>query len=814
MEKGFLTNIAGKLNGFKLGSPTLTLLLLSLFLFQSCLTNNASPSKRRAQQGVINTSGTVSVGHGRILQDNPIILTNNPNLQPDVNLDTLLKIDQDYIVDDQFLTKTCYNNLAGCMSVQENKNTPQFNSSDAKWAYPTNTVEFLQVNTFGHVSKTIDRFHEDLVDLHTENWGTPFLPYNTAIPRFVFANNAHWLGSSNLKAFADCDIINNARFDPAAFTLCFGRDSEYEYLKFAHDPTVIYHEMGHAINHIALNMRNTNLGTLEKSGMGYIFYDEAGSIGEGISDWLSYMMTYPQRPHFGEWALGRFNLASRPMSEDDPIHVAGLSTDDDGRLSYPQYIHYDPNQPDKPFEDIHVAGQIISHFLVALVQDLENSEYCHLDTKVATSHVFNILLETFAELGDLSSFGSDNNLAGYVNLNANHAAEWVRVNRPINFRSFSQKVAKNVKRILIDQNKCSDKDDKTILNVRAYSRDRFERLMDSYGLLLFKNYNENGDSFATGLVGATTTVEPINRLKTTLIPKDLLIYDPTANAAKAFVIDNRSGIKSVYDNMSAAGMVGSLSSQLEADLPFNNGNAKISPGELVGVVLNLYNNSNSAMAGVQVLANDWDHVKWDDTALGKPYKKGKLCNTMGDNFPLSSEGAADTSSESPPTPGDCTYITQENGDELNEQLAPSCFVEINEDNATKWGLQEEFRSKIALEPENCLSGAADTRDCFIRVLKGADQAFFSKIDPKKNYAQTILPAGGTPTFNSSNLIFLEVSPWIPPGTTFNCRFRTRFTNCDDCFSDNSLTNGEDFRDFEFSGGKPFKLINFQFTVID
>ncbi len=793
-------------------------ILGALFLFSltSCLSNKAEKSSRRARQGVINSSRTVSIGHGRILQDNPIILSQNANLPENYNLDFLLKIGQDFIVNDQFLTKNCYNNLTSCMSVQEDQATSQFNSSDGKWAFPTKSLEFLQVNTFGHLSKTIDRFHQDLLDLYNLAWNDLSPPvYKTSIPQFIFTNNAHWpknigLASANLISYANCDVVNNARFDPATFTLCFGRDLEFENVKFAHDSTVIYHEMGHAINMMALNFRNYNGGLLKSSDLGYLFYDEAGALGEGLSDYTSYMMTYPQRPHLGEWALGRFNLASRPMTEDDPLHVAGLSSSDDSRLSYPQYLHYDPNNPDSPAESVHRAGQILSHFLVALTEDFMSPSYCGLNQKTATSYVMYMILESLSELGDLTALGSDENnpVMGHINLNADHSSDWLRMNKPITFRSFSQAIAKNVNRIMNDINRPR-------CGAGLYNKDRLEKLLDSYGLLLFRNYNEDGNSISLGHSGINNQVNDINRLKSTLIPKDLLILDPNSGSSTAFIIDGQRNVKEAFDSLSSSGQVGSLSSQIEADLPFNNGNARISPGELVGIALNIYNNSNSEMAGVQILANDWDHVKWDDTALGKPYKKGKLCNTLGDLFPLSSEGAADTSAEANPSlnPGDCRYITRDNGDEANEQLAPICFVELNDGNATKWVLQEEFRKSISLEANNCLSGANDTRDCFIRALKGADQAVYSKIGPKINYGQTVTPSGESVNFNLSNIIFFEVSPWIPPGTTFNCRFRARFSNCEDCYNDNSF-NKDDFLDYEFSGGTPYKILNFKFTVIN
>ncbi|MEX0797926.1 MAG: hypothetical protein WD025_00680, partial [Bacteriovoracaceae bacterium] len=59
---------------------------------------------------------------------------------------------------------------------------------------------------------------------------------------------------------------------------------------------------------------------------------------------------------------------------------------------------------------------------------------------------------------------------------------------------------------------------------------------------------------------------------------------------------------------------------------------------------------------------------------------------------------------------------------------------------------------------------------------------------------------------------MEVSKWIAPGTTFSCRFRARFSNCSDCFNDPDT--GEEYMDYELAGEKPYKVINFKFTVID
>ena len=47
-----------------------------------------------------------------------------------------------------------------------------------------------------------------------------------------------------------------------------------------------------------------------------------------------------------------------------------------------------------------------------------------------------------------------------------------------------------------------------------------------------------------------------------------------------------------------------------------------------------------------------------------------------------------------------------------------------------------------------------------------------------------------------------------------CRLRARFTNCKDCHYNEDENNGDDYLDYEYSGEKPFKILSFEFTVID
>lgn len=642
--------------------------------------------------------------------------------------------------------------------------------------------------------KVTDKFHTSLNSSFTS--GLFIGGYQSAFPADMFTtpgNYSHWDTDRPLLAYANCGEADKAYFSPSTFSLCFGHDSIETNVLFAQDNTVIYHEMGHAFHKILLNVRNRDDGTVTPSAeLGYLFYDEAGSIGEGLADFWSYTMN--ERSHFAEWGLGRFINQSRPMDEDDPLHAPGIAADSDSRLSYPAYLLYDPNFPDKPIEDVHYAGQIISHFMVALTKQMASE--CSWTTTNSVNAVNYLMYETFIELGDFTAKGSDTS-SNYVNLNSTHARTWNSIANPVNYRKFTQVMSKYLLEIY-------GKAGRTSCNGTNLDKDSYEQLLDSYGLLLFKNYNEDGGSAVTGNTGTNTTITEANRVKTVMVTKDHLLLDPSQGASQAFIFDNRASLKVALSSLQSSGQIGQLSNVMDDDLPFNNGNISISPGEFVGVALNLYNNSNTPMAGVQLLANDWDHGK-----------DNKPCGTFEDQFPSSSEGAADVTGETGLNAGECNYITRDNGDDAGESIEPICMVQVNDNNATKWAFQDKLKEQIALGGANCLDGSSgNDKECFVRVVKGTDQATYSMLGPKTTWSKTVFPDGKDVKFNYNNLIFMEVSPWVPPGTTFNCRFRARFTNCEDCWSNPANVDGDDYRDFEFSGGDPFKIINFEFIVID
>lgn len=767
------------INKVKLAHLKHMMVLGCLFILFSCVPDPRSGG--RFSEGASVSNSNLATGYGRILEDNPIILTDNKNLTADVNLNKLLSKKQYFITTDQFLNGSCPN-VSNCYSVKQDQTSLPLQNVTSKWGYEASSLEFIEVNTFAHIKLITDKFQA-----HLGKWSTAadsVIDYSFSTPTSfnLSTTMANWKGGNGLVAYSNCDVFDNAFYSPGTFTLCFGTDSVSSKVKFAQDSTVVYHEVGHTFQDIMINLRNVAAGITPKSTLGNLFYDEAGSIGEGVSDYFSYYMN--KRTHFGEWALGRFNKQGRPMREDDDLHAPGISLDNNERLSYPQYLNYDPNFPTIPYEDIHYAGQIISHFLVALSDDLVS--VCKFSHEKAVEHVAFFLTETLAYKGDLTTRGKNGSAIGRVNLNTTFATEWLKKSNPLNFRSFAQIMASNMRDYLSDPNM-------SVCNGGVYPQDRIEQLFDLYGLLLFEKYNEDGSLGTT-----STSVSSLNRKKSVLINKSLLKLDPRTGASKAFIFDDRASMIAALRSLQANGQAPDISDQIEDDLPYNNGNAQISPGEFVGLSLNMFNDSNSDMAGIEILANDWDHVSSENDLNRAP------CNNLGDGWPSTSEGAA-------PSTGDCATVTDNNGLD-GDVVGPACFMQYADETSTRWVSQDEYRSLRGDEPNICLGGSTSTKDCYFRVVSGADHAIFSKIAPKKTWAETLTADGVVPVFNYSNILFFEVSEWIPPGTSFRCRFRARFTNCKDCWHDS--TTGDDYLDKDYSGAAPYKIIPFEFTVIN
>lgn len=787
-------------NGLKPFKRIMTTIFIVVFAV-SCLPSTSKNSLRgRAKSGMVNNAN-LKVGEGQVLLDNPIVLSNNANFDVNSSFNAIIS-GPVHITTNSFLQS--HSNCAGidyCFQVLDERTSPSaLQSGDGKWGYNFGTEEFNQVQLFYHISVSFDRFLENILgSVFNAYQGSAIPLYDTALPSTLINTNGTFnVNNSPLIGISNCDNENNANFendlvfDKTTNLLCFGFTNTTTIpLRWVHDSSIIYHEGGHFFQSMQLNFRN--LASSIKTDLGSVKgYDEAGSLGEGLADYYSYYIN--GRTHLGEWAAGRYLGASRPITETDNLHYAPVSADRDERLYYPEYINYEPNFPGIPVEDVHAGGMVASHYLVALTEDLQLK--CSMTKKEAQENVMHLISETLAELGDLTSVGTKNGAAGKVNLNASYSKLWFETINPINYRSFFQTMAKN---LLINLgnpllNRCGG---------TYYKKDDIESLLDDYGLLLFKTYNQHRN-LTNGTTKVNTAVTATNRKKSVMVPKSAIIFDPAQDASIAFVIDAQATLKSAIGGFKAAGLPFNISPQIGLDLPYNNGNSKISPGEVVAVALNLYNNSNTTIAGVQILANEWDQA---DTTVGANF--GRPCqfsaSVSNDTWPLESEGGS--------TAPSCSSIGATAAD-----FAPVCFIQYNEASATKWISQKEFREKIALDNNFCLdpsNTAGADKDCFIRAVKGLDTATYSKINPKSTWGKTFAdPKDGTaPDFDYGNLFFLEVSKHVPPGTVIDCRVRVRFTNCEDCFHDSSNGNN-DFKDVDYNGPKPYKVLHLQFPVTD
>ena len=767
--------------------------------------------------------------YGRVLKFSPSILeSDSSRLDPKMNISRYLS-DPVFITNKPILQESCSGDTSGngviefCYDVIEDAGTTPIEQSNDRWAFEVDTTEFDQVQTFFHVDKVVNYYLDALKYLYytqAQPAVDPGLNYNTSIPLDLYNKKAHFLQGDTLTGYARCDFPDNAFFEASTNSLCLGFLSAHPQVKVAHDPSVIDHEMGHALTNVILNMR-TIAKTSNfpfRSEIKYSTYDEGGSINEGVADFVSHI--FDQRDSVFEYFFGAFTSGYRPVMENHELHAPGIDTDAENRISYPHYINYLPGLPDITVEDVHQTGMSVSHFLTALKRDL--IETCSWSHEESASKIFNVIIETYAYLGDLSATGNDFFPHGTVNLSSDldetgvpTSLLWYSRVRPINMRSWAQTFGRFFVQTIA-------KTSMTNCKGSFYPKDNLEQILDSYGLLLFDNYNDDGNHHSKGHDGNNHRINPENRLKTILVNKDLIDLDKREDKSQVFVFDKRRDIQGAVQTLLDIGLTDEISTKIDSELIHNNGNGQISPGEIVGLYFSLYNYSNSEMGGVQILANDWDHIKIQDG-------KRKPCPNFSDEWPSSSEGAADISSEvsTNPQPGECQYITRTNGNSLattggaddpaaesNEYVHPVCFVQITDDSATYWASQEEYRKQVGLEKKDCLD-EDNTHSCFMRAIKGGDSAFYSKISPNKIWAETIIDSEtGKPNYDLNNLLFFEVNRETPPGTTFECRLRVRFTNCKDCWNEEGKNNDDDFLDYEFSGEVPFKIIHHQFTIFN
>lgn len=823
--------------------------LVLLGALASCNPIELQPQNSRS--GVVINDGSLD-GMAYIYEDSPYILDGPDTRVKNVRMENFLDIRPRFITSNSSLTGNCSMmfqtmnvTIEDCiLPLSKESDPPQAlaRRSDRTYIFAPDSEEFYQVNSLYHISKATNLFLKKLGFAYNEAQKIGMYNLPKSIPEYLKDSKLFWYKAisntdsklfkfDHLTSYSQCELDGNASFSPAGPTLCFGGVKEYPGFYFIQDPSVIYHELGHAFISIMMNLRN---GTefLQyhpfRSNLGSFGYDEAGSIGEGVSDYFSFMMN--KRETFGEFALGKIYKQSRPLTERNHLHkIPGLAETSSGRLSYPQYLLYDPNNPDEIYEDVHYSGQIVSHYLVALTKAFKTN--CNYKNDKdgghdrATSLVMLLLAETLSELGDLFGKGIDSNLYPndyFTNLDEINSYLWTQYNNPITFRRFFQVFAKNINRYISYFNP------PLVGLCTGFDKNKSEKLLDDYGLLLFKTYNDDGTSTKDRSVSYSfnlTSVSEENRRKSILISKELLDLSKKTETHPTrvgfYIIDNSTDMDAVLKELLYKGFTVPISSNV-AGTNYNNNNIKISPGEILGLIPNLLNKSNSTMAGVQILATDWDHVHITDTQSGN----FKPC--VIDNITTVEQGGEEEET--------CVNTDPDYKRLLKDPVtmafptsaaAPVCMVllEDQNQNTSRWVSQNEYRKKqgLTLMDKDCLGFTSspntdedfsfNPHECLVRFLPGGQDAFFSKIDPQKNYYESVLKESKDGQFNLGNVLLMEVNKWIPPGTKFRCRLRARFSNCSDCYTDGT-NNNDDFIDAEYNGHKPFKVINFEFEVHD
>src|SRR5690606_9892554 len=131
------------------------------------------------------------------------------------------------------------------------------------WVFNPGTAEFYQVNSLYHVQASVDKFYEKLQFAYNRLHSLP-LSIPKSIPSYLRNSGMFWFkGVSNvdsrlfrndyINAFSQCNKNGNASFSSAGPELCFGYHSSFPGFYFVQDPTVIYHEVGHALVSIMMN---------------------------------------------------------------------------------------------------------------------------------------------------------------------------------------------------------------------------------------------------------------------------------------------------------------------------------------------------------------------------------------------------------------------------------------------------------------------------------------------------------------------------------------------------------------------------------
>ncbi len=868
--------------------------LVVLVLSASCNPTQLQSAGVRNDPSVVNES---LLGRAYVYEDDPTNATGNKRLSANFNIGKILggspkqitPLAKTTLTNDCLFRQDFYDlgmsapyTFLDCLKVfaDDSPSAVPLQPNSGNWIFRTGSSEFYQVQAMYHVNKVVERLMSSTTLMHKRLHKDgnksipPAVPYHLAeMGTWWFkylATKSQMTKAAQLTVYStltDESLRNNAFYEPVSNAVKLGwtaypgyREGSSKSVLIVQDPSIIYHEMGHVFMTLFLNMRNAERvsGVWEplpyQAFPYYGFYSELGAIGEGVADYFGYAMN--GRPSFADWAFGRFVLGRRPLTEEHDMHAPGISSLPDERLSYPDYLLYEPFQPGLPLEDVHNGGMFASHYLVALTESLKTE--CFMDHNQAVDHVMMVMGDAFAHLGDLTGRGTDYNNTNdgsgkpraMVNLHRNAAYDWYYGVRPITARRWAQAMARNIHHY-ITRDHCPN-----------FTKEKSERLLDMYGLLLFRHYDDNGtfsnstsasatrqDAYATLIGGSpfnvfpsfetmfanfpnnitgtragVTSVDEVNRVKSVLLPKAALDYKTGGPFSTIFIDDSQAFGQAIAASVLYQGRVITPSVGL-AGWEYNNSNNRISPGEIIGIGLDMVNRSNIPIGGVTILATPWAHMKVTNTDRNNP--QTRPCSING--FPSLSEGAVScTDAEVLPEDGQ-RFKKPVSGNYPSKALHPVCMVQMSSNNETRWVSQDEYRrSVLMLQEKDCLGfGTPDftPAECLARFVPGMEMAFMAQIAPQKSYIQTLtgpyidynasVPSNQqfpVPGPASSSVLLLEMNKWIPPGTTFACRLRAQFSNCSDCFEP---APGEDeYSDIEYAGEKPFKVLDLSFLVLE
>ena len=496
---------------------------LGLFCLSSCLPEQVLTKGERIAQsrGSHNAASSVPLYHSRILKKSPILIA--PKAHPADELFRYLNPHPSYIVDKNVLQYDCKFDdgifLEHCMGVQKNEVLPITVSSNQKWAYSPESQEFLEVNTFYHASQSISEFfrlQKSSIDLSMANFDD-----HSSIPESLRQGTSLaplWLGDKKLTLYSDCQKKGRPFFLFASSEVCLGDHESVASLNFSEDPDIIHHEMAHFFSTVLYNQRNaadTSLPSNRRLSFGGLGYSEMDLIAEGFSDWFAHH--HSKRTRVFEWA-GHLTKNVRPVTEADSLHrlnQIGLSTKKNERLRYPDFInyyHYDPF--DFLTEDVQQAGMIVSHFLTTLGREMK--EVCQVSSEKSNELLFYLVQETLSEMGDLTTRSRNSSTVSRVNMIPDVSHIWAHLHTPPNVRLFAQKMGKHFLRTINGQEACGG---------IVFGQDRLEEIIDSYGLLLFRTYNESGncEDSTHCAISQNTLVTPTHRKISTLLSKNSLV---------------------------------------------------------------------------------------------------------------------------------------------------------------------------------------------------------------------------------------------------------------------------------------------------